>query len=121
MNIYEIIGSILAAFVVGLFYRLYPKAKAWFEATTSKADQEKVRQLVRSFARAAEQLFHDMDKDGKYRNNYVQDQLSALGIKITAAILNMIEAEVWEINTENKKAQVQDKAIAAGGAGNGNG
>lgn len=36
MNVYEIIGSILAAFVVGLFYRLYPKVKAWFEATARR-------------------------------------------------------------------------------------
>lgn len=115
MNIYEIIGSILAAFVIGLFYRLYPKVKAWFEATTSKADQEKIRQLVRSFARAAEQLFHDTDPTGAQRNKFVREQLTALGIEITEAILNMIEAEVWEINTETKKAQVQDKALATEG------
>lgn len=115
MSIYEIIGSLLAAFVVGLFYRLYPKVKAWFEATASKADQEKVRQLVRSFARAAEQLFHDTDPTGAKRNKYVQEQLTALGIQITEAVINMIEAEVWEINTETQKAQVQAKALTTGG------
>ncbi len=113
MNIYEIIGSLLAAFVVGLFYQLAPKAKAWFEATASKATQEKVRQLVRSFARAAEQLFHDTDPSGAKRNKYVREQLTALGIEITEAVINMIEAEVWEITTETKKAQVQ--ALTAGG------
>ena len=117
MNIYEIIGSILAAFVVGLFYRLYPKAKAWFEATASKADQEKVRQLVRSFARAAEQLFHDTDPTGAERNKFVREQLTALGIQITEAIINMIEAEVWEINTESQKALVQAKALTTGSEG----
>lgn len=115
MTLYEIIGSLLAAFVVGLFYRLAPKAKAWFEANTSKATQERVRLLVRSFARAAEQLFHDTDPTGEKRNRYVREQLTALGIEITEAVLNMIEAEVWEINTETLKAQVQDKAITAGG------
>jgi len=115
MNIYEIIGSLLAAFVVGIFCRLAPEAKAWFEATASKATQEKVRQLVRAFARAAEQLFHDTDPNGAKRNKYVREQLTALGIEITEAVINMIEAEVWEINTETKKALVQDKALTAGG------
>ncbi len=98
----------LAAFVVGLLYRLAPKAKAWFEATASKATQEKVRQLVRSFARAAEQLFHDVDPSGAKRNKYVREQLTALGIDITEAGINRIEAVGWEITTETKKAQVQD-------------
>lgn len=114
MTIYEIIGSLLAAFVVGLFYQLAPKAKAWFEATASKATQEKVRLLIRSFARAAEQLFRNTDPTGAQRNKYVREQLTALGIEITEAVINMIEAEVWEINTETKKTQVQAKALSAG-------
>ena len=114
MNIYEIIGSLLAAFVVGLFYQLYPKAKAWFEASASKDTQEKVQRTVRAFAMAAEQLFHDTDPTGAKRNQYVREQLTALGIEITEAVINMIEAEVWEINTEAKKAQVQRKAVTAG-------
>lgn len=114
MTIYEIIGSLLAAFAIGLLYRLAPKAKAWFEANTDKATQEKVLELVRSFARAAEQLYHDIDPDGSMRNTYVQKQLTALGIEITASVLNMIEAEVWAINTETLKAKVQQKALADG-------
>ena len=36
-----------------------------------------------------------------------------MGIEITEAVINMIEGAVWEINTENKKAQVQTKEITA--------
>ena len=115
MSIYEIIGSILAAFVVGLFYRLTPKVKEWLEARTGKDHYDQLMQLVRAFARAAEQLFHDTDPSGAKRNQYVREQLTALGIEITEAVLNMIEAEVWEINTETKKAQVQAKALTTGG------
>ena len=105
-NLYEIIGNLLAAFVVGLLAALVPKAKAWFEANTNAATQENIRRLVQSFARAAEQLYHDQDPSGEVRQKFVQEQLRALGVEITAAVINMIEGAVWEINTENKKALV---------------
>lgn len=114
-NIYEIIGKLLAAFLVGLLAYLTPRAKAWFEANASKSTQEKVQQLVRAFARAAEQLYHDTDPSGEARNRFVREQLTALGIEVTEAVLNMIEGAVWEINTETKKAQIQTKALTAGG------
>lgn len=117
-SIYEIIGNLLAAFVVGLLAWLTPKARAWFEANTSKATQARVRQLIQAFARAAEQLYHDTDPGGEARNRFVREQLTALGIEITEAVLNMIEAEVWEINTETRKSQIPAKAFSAGGGGN---
>ena len=118
MNIYEIIGNLLAAFLVGLLAYLTPRAKAWFEANASKSTQEKVQQLIRAFARAAEQLYHDTDPSGGARNRFVREQLAAMGVEVTEAVLNMIEGAVWEINTENRKAQVQDKALTAGGVSN---
>ena len=114
-NIYEIIGKLLAAVFVALLAYLTPKAKAWLEANASRDTQERLQQLVRAFARAAEQLYHDTDPGGEARNRFVREQLTALGVEITEAVINMIEGAVWEINTENKKAQVQDKAITAGG------
>ena len=105
-NLYEIIGNLLAAFVVGLLAALVPKAKAWFEDNTNAATQENIRRLVQSFARAAEQLYHDQDPSGEVRQKFVQEQLRALGVEITEAVINMIEGAVWEINTENKKALV---------------
>ena len=111
MEIYEIIGKLLAAFVVGLVAYLVPKARAWFVANTDKTAQERINQLVTAFARAAEQLFHDTDPSGAKRQQFVREQLSALGIEITEAVINMIEGAVWEINTETKKAQVQTKEI----------
>ena len=120
-DIYEIIGKLLAAVLVGLLAYLTPKAKAWFEANTSKSAQDRLQQLVRAFARAAEQLYHDADPGGESRNWFVREQLTALGVEVTEAVINMIEGAVWEINTETKKAQVQDRAISAGGMTNGNG
>ena len=120
-NIYEIIGKLLAAVFVALVAYLTPKAKAWLEANASRSTQERLQQLVRAFARAAEQLYHDTDPSGEARNRFVREQLTALGVEVTEAVLNMIEGAVWEINTENKKAQVQDKALASGGVPNGNG
>lgn len=115
-NLYEIIGNLLAAFVVGLLAYLAPKARAWLLVNTDAATQENIRRLVQSFARAAEQLYHDQDPSGEVRQKFVQEQLRALGVEITEAVINMIEGAVWEINTENKKALVQTKEIVSGGA-----
>lgn len=112
-NIYEIIGKLLAAILVALLAYLVPKAKAWFVANTDAATQENIRRLVQSFARAAEQLYHDQDPTGSTRKRFVQEQLQALGVEITEAVLNMIEGAVWEINTETKKALVQTKELDA--------
>ena len=114
-NIYEIIGNLLAAFVVGLVACLVPKARAWFETRITKDTQERIHQLVVSFTRAAEQLYHDADPDGEKRRKFVMEQLRLLGVEITEAVLNMIEGSVWEINTETKKAQVQTKEIVSDG------
>lgn len=106
-NIYEIIGNLLAAFVVGLLAYLAPKAKAWLEARIDKTTYDKLMMLVTSFARAAEQLYHDTDPEGEKRKQFVLTQLRRLDVEITEAVINMIEGAVWEINTETKKAQVQ--------------
>lgn len=116
MNIIEIIGKLLAAAFLALLAYLTPKAKAWFEANAGAAAQEKIRALIQSFTRAAEQLYHNQDPEGTLRMKFVQQQLRALGVEITEAVLNMIEGAVWEINTENKKALVQTKEIISGGA-----
>ncbi len=115
-NLYEIIGNLLAAFAVGLLAYLVPKAKAWLQANTDAATQENIRKLVQAFARAAEQLYHDQDPDGQKRQQFVQEQLRAMGVVVTEAVINMIEGAVWEINTENRKALVQTKEIVSGGA-----
>ena len=120
-EIYDIIGKLLAAVLVGLLAWLAPRARAWFVANTDKNTQERVRQLVQSFARAAEQLLRDTDPTGEKRKRFVREQLTALGVEITEAVLNMIEGEVWEINTENRKAQVQAKTLIPGGGNHGNG
>ena len=114
-NLYEIIGKLLAAVLVSLLAYLTPKAKAWFTANTNAATQENIRRLVQSFARAAEQLYHDQDPNGTQRQLFVQEQLRALGVEVTEAVINMIESAVWEINTENRKALVQTKEIVSGG------
>ena len=114
-NIYEIIGNLLAAFVVGLLACLVPKAREWFETRITKDTQERIHQLVVSFTRAAEQLYHDTDPDGAKRRRFVMEQLQLLGVEVTEAVLNMIEGSVWEINTETKKAQVQTKEIVPDG------
>ena len=114
-NLYEIIGNLLAAFSVALLAYLAPKAKAWFLANTDAVTQQRVQLLVQSFARAAEQLYHDQDPEGMKRQQFVMEQLRAAGVAITEAVINMIEGAVWEINTENRKALVQTKEIVSGG------
>lgn len=116
MNLYEIMGNLLAAALVALLAWLAPKAESWFATNTDAATQERIRQLVQSFARAAEQLYHDQDPSGKRRQLFVQEQLRAMGVTVTEAVINMIEGAVWEINTANRQALVQTKEIVTGGA-----
>lgn len=113
-NLYEIIGNLLAAFVVGLLAYLAPMAKAWLLANTDAAAQKRILLLVRSFAKAAEQLYHDQDPDGDKRRQFVQEQLRELGVEVTEAVIKMIEGAVWEINTENRKALVQSAELISG-------
>ncbi len=112
-NLYEIIGKLLAAFVVGLLFYFRPKIAEWLEARTGKDHYEQLMRLVAAFVRAAEQLYHDQDHSGEIRQKFVQEQLRALGVEITGAVINMIEGAVWEINTESKKALVQTKELEA--------
>lgn len=114
-NLYEIIGNLLAAFAVALLFYIRPKVTEWLEARTGKDHYDQLMQLVATFSRAAEQLYHDQDPDGTKRQKFVLEQLRTLGVEITEAVINMIEGAVWEINTENRKAQVQTKEIVSGG------
>lgn len=111
-DLYGIIGKLLAALMAGLLAYLTPKVKAWLEANTSRAAQERLCLLVQSFAQAAEQLYHDTDPSGEARSRFVQEQLAALGVEVTEAVRNMVEGAVWEINMETRKA-------CAAGGGNG--
>lgn len=99
----SIIGKLIAAVFVGVVTYLAPKVKEWFEVHTSKSSQEQIKLLVTSFAEAAEQLLHDDDFDGSKRMEYVKNQLTAVGIGITADVVAMIESAVWEINNQNRK------------------
>lgn len=98
-----VIGKLIAAVFVGIVAYLTPVVREWFKSHTSKTDQEKIKILIDSFVHAAEQLLHDKDPDGKLRMDYVKNQLTALGIGITADIVSMIEGAVWEVNNQNRK------------------
>ncbi len=97
-QVMEIIGRLLAAAFVGVVCWLAPKVKAWLEARTDEATTAKIMELVRSFARAAEQLYHDDDPTGAKRNQFVKLQLTELGVELTDAVVSMIEGAVFDIN-----------------------
>lgn len=105
MDIYEIIGKILATFFVACVVYLAPKIKHWLESNTDKATTDAIVTLVNSFAQAAEQLLHDDDPTGEKRKEYVTEHLEEAGVVVTNEIVSMIEGAVWNINTENKKAK----------------
>lgn len=96
-NLYEIIGSILAAVLVGFAAYLVPIAREWLAANTDDAAEEAILRLVRSFVRAAEQMYQNKGS-GAERKKFVLEQLQEAGVEITDAVLNMIEGEVWAVN-----------------------
>lgn len=99
----SIIGKLIAAVFVGIVAYLTPKIKEWFEVHSTKTSQETIKILIDSFVQAAEQLLHDKDEDGSLRMAYVKNQLTALGIGLSADIISMIEGAVWEVNNQNKQ------------------
>lgn len=111
----SIIGKLIAAVFVGIVAYLTPKIKEWFDVHTTKTSQETLKILIDSFVQAAEQLLHDEDPYGTLRMAYVKNQLNALGIRLTADIISMIEGAVWEVNNQNKM-----HATTKEGANNGN-
>lgn len=100
-----VIGELLGAFFVGLVLAITPKLRAWLTTHASKAEQERIKILIDSFVQAAEQLLYDKDDDGTMRMDYVKNQLTALGIGLTADVVSMIEGAVWEVNNQNRQAK----------------
>lgn len=94
----EIIGKILAALFVGLFYFFIKKLKEYIEVQKESIENKDLLLLIDSFVEAAEQLFKVDDPTGQKRKAYVEEQLTALGYEITKQIDAYIEAAVYEIN-----------------------
>lgn len=105
LEIYQILGELLAAFFVSCVVYLAPKAKKWLESYTDKNTTDSIVTLVNSFAQAAEQLLHDDDPTGEKRKLYVTTHLEEVGVVVTNEVSSLIEGAVWKINTENKKAK----------------
>ncbi len=103
MTYIDIIGKILRWVVVALVAYLTPKVNAWLEEKAGAEKAEKIRMLICELVQAAEQLFKAEDPDGTIRKRYVEEQLTALGYKVTEDINAMIESEVWRINLTNRR------------------
>lgn len=102
-QILEIVGKILAAAFVALIAYVTPKVKTWLEEKIGETKTEKVLVLIKNFVTAADQLYKEDDPTGEIRNQYVKDQLTALGYAITSEINSFIESAVKECNKEYNK------------------
>lgn len=102
-QIIEIVGKLLAAVFVALVAYLTPKIKAWLEEKIGKTKTDQVLVLIKNFVTAADQLYKADDPTGEIRNQYVKDQLTALGYAITSEINSFIESAVKECNKEYNK------------------
>lgn len=116
MDYAEIIGKILGAVVVAIIAYLTPKFNAWLEAKVGSEKAEVLRRLIMELVTAADQLFKTEDPTGQIRKRYVEQQIEALGYKITDDINAMIESAVWSINLNNgyiqHKEEVEDEVHA---------
>lgn len=108
MEIFDIIGKLLAAFAIGLVAYLVPKIKSWLENNVDKAVLEQICTLVDSFVRAADQLYHDDDPTGEKRNAYVREQLERAGVEITETVIGLIEGAVLNVNIEQNSIIIPD-------------
>lgn len=101
MDYAEIIGKILGAVVVAIIAYLTPKFNAWLEAKVGEEKAEVLRRLIMELVTAADQLFKADDPTGQIRKRYVEQQIEALGYKITEDVNAMIESAVWSVNLSN--------------------
>lgn len=101
MDYVEIIGKLLGAVVVAIIAYLTPKFNAWLDAKVGEQKAEVLRRLIMEFVTAADQLFKAEDPTGQIRKRYVEQQIEALGYKLTDDINAMIESAVWSVNLNN--------------------
>lgn len=100
----ELVGKLLAAFVVGLLATFIPKVNVFLNEKIGVANSEKIALLIKTFVSAAEQLFKENDPEGTIRNAYVKEQLEELGVLVTEEINAQIESAVYELNHSIIKA-----------------
>lgn len=96
--ILEAIGKLLALAVASAMIWLTPKIRAWLEARIGLEKTKKLFEQIGKFVEAADQLYKQEDPTGEIRNMYVKEQLTKLGVAITAEINAYIEGAVFEIN-----------------------
>lgn len=98
MKIIEYVIQILAGILVVF---ILPTIKAWLSEKIGADNADFLYQQICIFAQAAEQLLKMDDPDGTKRKAYVVNKVKALDVEINQNILDMIEAAVWNINTNN--------------------
>lgn len=91
----EAIKIILALVAVILTRYAVPAIKAYLK----KADAEELETLIEELVKAAEQLIKGEKKGGK-KLSYVEDMLSAKGIKMNDEVRAKVESAVYRLNTE---------------------
>lgn len=102
IEVLEIIAKILGALIAcGVIY-LIPQINAWLKEKIGEEQAEKLTRIIGELVSAAEQMYKADDPDGSIRKKYVEEQLQALGYKLTEYINSLIESEVLSINWLNR-------------------
>lgn len=93
----KLAGTVLAALLV----YLCTKVKTWLTNKIGEIKDERLRELINSFAESAEQTLKADDPTGEKRFERVTQLLNEAGVEVNDIVRSMIEAAVYNINLNN--------------------
>ena len=102
-NIIGILIKIAGVVVAGILTYLGNKATQYIKNRMNAEEWAWLEIFVSSLVAAAEQLYKEIDDDGKIRLAYVENMLAEAGYELTDALRALIESKVYELNIVSKE------------------
>lgn len=102
-NLFDILIELIALIIAGLLLSVGEELKRWIKEQILKVKDERLQKLIVNLVHSVEQTLKEQDPTGAKRFAEVERLLEDAGYAITDVIRSMIEAEVYNINLNNKK------------------
>lgn len=102
-NLFDILIELIALVIAGLLLSVGEELKRWIKEQILKVKDERLQKLIVNLVHSVEQTLKEQDPTGAKRFAEVERLLEDAGYAITDVIRSMIEAEVYNINLNNKK------------------
>ena len=102
-NLFNILVELIALIIAATLLSVGEELKRWIKEQILKVKDERLQKLIINLVHSVEQTLKEQDPTGAKRFAEVERLLEEAGYAITDVIRSMIEAEVYNINLNNKK------------------